>query len=97
VTGPEFFTLREQALGKWVHGLVEREFPDSDRVQIVAICTAAMVLAVADETGLPETDKKEVERFGIKIRRGCEARGGTRKEAATAALAVALAKVKAIE
>ena len=87
-------TEREMSLAKWIERLVTHKFPDDDRVQITALCQTANVLAAADENGLPETDDAVIQRFGLGIKQGCEARGGKRFEAAVACIAVALAKVK---
>ncbi len=94
---PQFFSAREMALAEWIDNLAERYFPGDDRKQVVAVCTAAMVIAAADTAGnLPDADKKLVEKFAFAIKNGCEKRGGKRSEAAVACTAVALAKVKAV-
>jgi len=86
---------REMALARWMESLVERRFPEDSRKQVVALCNAAMVLAAADENGLPiDVTSLQIADFGADLKYGAQKRGAKRAETAIACMAITMAKVK---
>ena len=91
---PEAASLRVQALGKWIAGLSERVATD-DRHQVSMLLATAAGLSCVDSEGEMPKFTKEEEKFPLTIKQGCDARGGTRAEAAEACVWAALAALKA--
>lgn len=86
-------TDREQALGKWIDALAEASSDGNDRLKVILLCHAQMVLAADDDANPIVPEPERLRSFVERVARGCKARGGKRGEAAVGAGYAALASV----
>lgn len=86
-------TEREQALAKWISEMADSAAFGNDRLKVILLCHAQMVLSADDDTNPIIPDSSQLKSFVERISRGSKARGARRGEAAVGAGFAALASV----